>query len=197
MLRVKWPKVCIGCGTEDIELTKEGSWDSSLKVSVSGFGNVTYDDPSVQRSNVTSSICASCQKEAHTIIQEDLMPTVVMRRSILMAFTSIEILLILLLVMDNIQFAENLKGVFLAAIILVGVLMVFIILPSYLTSKNEIKNISIPLMKVDQIDKVGNVAFVFRSEKFMKLFKSANPGVLVYLHPSPHQVKSIRMELMD
>ena len=84
-----------------------------------------------------------------------------------------------------------------AGIILVGVMMVFFILPSYLKNKNEIKNITIPLMKVDRVDKEGHVAFVFRSEKFTQLFKSANPDFIVYQHPAPHRVKSVRMELMD
>ncbi|MHA1637651.1 MAG: hypothetical protein ACTSUB_06500 [Candidatus Thorarchaeota archaeon] len=197
MLRVKWPKVCIGCGTEDIALAKGESADSSFKVSISGFGNITYHDPNVERSTVTSTICTSCQKEARSIIQQDLMPKVERNLFFLIAFSAIEVILIFLLIMDNIPSIDNLKGVILTGIILNGVMLFLLILPSYLTSKNEIKNITIPLMKVDQIDKVGHVAFVFRSEKFTKLFKSANPNVQVFQHPCPHQIRSIRMELMD
>ena len=197
MLRVKWPKVCIGCGSDDIELTKDGSGDGSFKVSISGFGNITYNDPNVRRSDLTSTICPSCQKEARSVIQQDMMPSVVRFMFLLIAFSAVEILLVVLLIMDNALITENMKGGIIAGIILVGVMMTFLILPSYLRNKNETKNITIPLMKVDRIDKVGHVAFVFRSEKFTKMFKSENPDFLVYQHPAPHRVKSVRMELMD
>ncbi len=196
MLRVKWPTVCIGCGSEDIELTKEEADDSSFSVSISGFGNITYEDPSVRRSNLTSTICVSCQKEASIIMQQDLMPPVVRSLFILIALSAIEVLLIVLLIVENPLNTDNLKGFVLTGIILVGMIMFLTILPSYLKGKNETKNISIPLMKVDRIDKAGHVAFVFRSEKFTELFKTANPDYHVFQHQSPHLIKSVRRELM-